>query len=153
MHEIDQFRFPLVIGITGHRDPLDVESVKNQLRELFHELDRMAPQTPIVLLSPLAEGCDQLFAEVGLEVLGGRSAGVELVAVLPFRLEDFRCDFVGAPAALDRFEALLSRAANSIELPPRSPNDLSAWTTPDGREVQRAGTPPDVDASELRALH
>lgn len=129
-------RVPLIVGVTGHRDPLDPAGVRRQLGQLFRQLRECAPSTPIVLLSPLAAGCDQLFAEVGLEVLGG-DPGVELVVPMPFELEDYRVDFEGDPAALVRFEALRSRARHCFALPPRSEQDLVDWLSPDGRLIRR----------------
>jgi hypothetical protein len=152
MSTVDPSRFPLILGVAGHRDPLDPAALERQLEVLFREVDALAPNTPITLLSPLAEGCDQVFAEVGLHVLSGRSAGVELVAVLPFAIDDYRCDFRGSPAARARFESLLARASSVVELPPRREADLASVEV-EGGLLRRVGTLPDVDGSSVRAIH
>jgi hypothetical protein len=152
MSIIDPSRFPLILGVAGHRDPLDPALLEVQLEALFREVDALAPNTPITLLSPLAEGCDQLFAEVGLRVLSGRQSGVELVAVLPFSIDDYRCDFRGSPAVRSRFESLLARASSVVELPARRQADRVCVAV-DGVELRRVGTLPDIDGSAVRAIH
>jgi hypothetical protein len=145
--------FPLVIGVTGHRDPADRDSLIMQLEAMFDEFRALAPHTPIILLSPLAEGCDQLFAEVGLRALRDHEPGVELVVPLPFALDDYRCDFRPSSEALQQFDALLSQASMRIDLPPVSLEDLVDWPVPDGRIVRRVGSLPDLDRSEVRARY
>jgi hypothetical protein len=55
---------PLVIGVTGHRDlrSEDRETLAGRLREIIAELRVRYPHTPLILLSPLAEGADRLAA-------------------------------------------------------------------------------------------
>jgi hypothetical protein len=62
---------PIVLGVVGHRD-LHPDSepwkkVKAELKKVFEEFDRAYPNSPKVLLSPLAPGADQLAADVALE--------------------------------------------------------------------------------------
>lgn len=49
---------PLTLGVTGHRDLLreEIPAIESRLRELFHQLARRYPDTPLRLLTPLAEG-------------------------------------------------------------------------------------------------
>jgi hypothetical protein len=58
----------LVIGITGHRDlrAEDCEALEAQVRAVFDELRGRYRDTPLILLSPLAEGADRLAARVAL---------------------------------------------------------------------------------------
>jgi hypothetical protein len=97
---------PLVIGVTGHRDLRDedipllktsVKAIFDRLEEFINPdrpLDRLrrmvsgtakknAGATPMVVLSSLAEGADQLVAQVALE------KGLHLVAPLPLPLEEY----------------------------------------------------------------
>ena len=71
---------PLIVGVTGHRDllPEDLQKLKELVREVFQTLKAKHPHTPLVLLSPLVEGADQLVAEVALE----QDVGAQLLAVL-----------------------------------------------------------------------
>lgn len=102
---------PLVIGVTSHRNLAadEVEPIRRRVRALFDEFRREFPHSPLVVLSPLAEGGDQLVAQVGLE------CGAELVAPLPFSRDLYAKDF-NDPVARERFEALCARA-RLIELP------------------------------------
>ena len=112
-------RVPLVIGVTGHRDPRDedVEELKRRVGQVFDGIakDYLTADgaTPIVVLSSLAEGADQLVASVGLE------RGAILIAPLPMPLEEYRKDFESGltPNALSEFDRLLARAAAAPEMP------------------------------------
>ena len=112
-------RVPLVIGVTGHRDPRDedIEELKRRVGEVFDGIARdyltADGATPIVVLSSLAEGADQLVASVALE------RGAILIAPLPMPLEEYRKDFqLGlTPNALSEFDRLLARAAAAPEIP------------------------------------
>jgi len=112
-------RVPLVIGVTGHRDPRgeDIEALKRRVGQVFDGLARdyltADGATPIVVLSSLAEGADQLVASVALE------RGAILIAPLPMPLEEYRKDFQFGltPNALSEFDRLLARAAAAPEMP------------------------------------
>src|SRR5690242_10791106 len=102
---------PLVIGVTSHRDlPLsDMETVREAVWQLFDDLGRAWPSLPLVVLSALAEGGDQLVAEEAL------AQGARLVAPLPLPRELYIEDFAD-PSARTRFETLC-RQAEVIVLP------------------------------------
>ncbi|MBX7247307.1 MAG: hypothetical protein K1X53_17565 [Candidatus Sumerlaeaceae bacterium] len=80
---------PLVIGVTGHRDlrEEDLVALQDIVRGIFERLGRQYPNSPLVLLSPLAEGADRLVARVALEM------GVRLVVPLPMERAEYEKDF------------------------------------------------------------
>jgi hypothetical protein len=111
---------PLVIGVTGHRDvvPGDVALLKESVRGVFDELRQKYPHTPLLLLTPLAEGADRLVAEVALE------RDIALVAPLPMKRELYEADFRAADApaeppspATQDFRTLLGKTKRWFELP------------------------------------
>lgn len=107
--------FPMVLGVTGHRD-LRVEDeriLEQRVLDLIRMIKRTYPHTPLVLLSPLAEGADRLVAEVAL------AEGVQLVAPLPMPAEEYESDFEDE-ISREAFRNLLRRAAYSFSLPLRS---------------------------------
>ncbi len=59
---------PIVLGLVGHRDlrPGDRDVLKQRLNAIFQQFRDAYPHTPLVLLSALAEGADQLAAEAAL---------------------------------------------------------------------------------------
>jgi hypothetical protein len=97
---------PLVVGITGHRDlrEEDVPALEAAVHEFFSGLRRRLPSTPLVLLTPLAEGADRLAARI---FLGIRRADPchRLVVLLPMPIAEYRKDFASADS-LREFEAL-----------------------------------------------
>ena len=96
---------PLVIGVTSHRDlpPADSAAVRRTIRQLFEELRRAWPSLPLVVLSALAEGGDQLVAEEALRL------GARLIAPLPLPRDLYMEDFTD-PVARTQFEALCGQA-------------------------------------------
>ena len=129
-------RIELRLGITGHRPPRlrpeNLDRIRSDLDRMFtaarvvlEEIqlaDRhlFSPERPrIVLVSPLAEGTDQLAAEVAL------AAGETIDACLPFSAKEYRNDFEGSAA--ERFDHLLSRARNSLTLPGETAERAEAY--------------------------
>jgi hypothetical protein len=131
----DSGLIPLVIGVTGHRDlrEEDRPALTESLRRLFHRLATpQDPQlarrrrrsgranrghglrspTPLLLLTPLAEGADRLVAHVALEF------GARLVVPLPVPRAEYEQDFATAESRAD-FAELLSPAhtVRVIDLP------------------------------------
>lgn len=118
---------PFVIGVTGHRDlrPDDVPALETAVRKVFDGLRRRMKSTPLMLLSALAEGADQLAARVAL------SCGVQLGAVLPMPAPIYRSTLEGP--AQQPFDALLARASVVIDLPLGDATEEQLAISADGR--------------------
>lgn len=103
----------LVIGVTGHRNLRegDVPGLQAQVRTFLLDLQSRYSPLPLVLLSSLAEGSDQLATQVALDL------GLRVIAPLPIPTELYRADFI-QPGSLARFERQLRRA-QTIALPLR----------------------------------
>jgi len=99
----------LVVGVTGHRQlrPDDVPGLQARVRGFLQDLQSRFPDLPLVVLTAMAEGSDQLAAQVGLEM------GLRVVAPLPLPIELYRNDFED-PANL----ALLERQLQQMEILP-----------------------------------
>ena len=113
---------PLIIGVTGHRDlePDDVPKLQHKVKHIFARLREKYPSTPLLVLSPLAEGADRLVARVGLEL------GARLVAPLPMQAALYEADFE-EPGSVDEFRTLLAKAACAFEVAPvRDPESIRA---------------------------
>ena len=64
----DSFLVPIVLGVVGHRD-IDPEKetvLINAVRQILQEFRKTFPSSPLVLLSNLAEGADQLAVQAAL---------------------------------------------------------------------------------------
>ncbi len=125
-----------IVGVTSHRNiPAgETEAIRRRVRALLSQLQREFPHSPLTVLSPLAEGGDQLVAEEGLDL------GARLIAPLPFARERYAQDFVD-PDARARFESLCARA-RIIELPllpEHNPDDIAAHGPARDRHYARVG--------------
>ena len=122
-------RLPLVVGVTGHRyldgndeaaKKMAVE-LKSAVKDYFRKLRRDCPHTPILLISPLAEGADQLVAGAALELRDDpeQPLDVELLVPLPMPEKIYLQDFQGEEhaAALAEYHRLSKLASRTIEMP------------------------------------
>ena len=100
-------RIPVTIGVTGHRDlrEEDREILKGAVRRELEALQARCPETPLVMMTALAAGADQLCAWAALEL------GIELISVLPMPLPDYAKDFDGPD-----FEGLMKLTDASSEV-------------------------------------
>ena len=62
---------PLVVAVTGHRDPRPevVPLLQRQFRQHLEQLIHELPNTPLVMLNGLAEGIDSIAACTFLEAV------------------------------------------------------------------------------------
>ena len=104
-------RQPLVVTVTGHRDLVEseVDGIRDRVRALFTLLGTRYPDMQLKLLSPLAEGADQLAAEVAIEM------DVDLDVVLPMPRDEYLQSFSDA-AMVEKFHALYDKAVDSFVL-------------------------------------
>lgn len=116
---------PIIIGVTGHRDLTEegIPELKKRLRAILDDLDRKYPATPLLVLSPLAEGADRLVAEVALEF------EAELAVLLPLPRDVYEKDFETADSKKE-FERLLGRATHCLVMP------LAEGSTPENIQHQ-----------------
>ena len=122
---LQQARAPataLVLGVTSHRDLVDEDLpyLRGVLANAIGGLRAAFPDLSLLLLSPLAEGGDQLAADVAL------GAGARLFVPLPMPVDLYLQDFTDAEAAL-RLRWLLGQAT-SVEL--ASGDELDALHAP-----------------------
>jgi hypothetical protein len=124
-------RLPLVIGVTGHRDLREEDvarleaEVATVIARLRHDYLEDDGETPIIILSALAEGADRLVARVAL------AQGARLIAPLPLPREEYRRDFEPGlkPGNAAEFDALLAQAIAAPVIPFGHGNSLEAVRT------------------------
>jgi len=105
---------PLVVGVTSHRNipAREIEPIRQRVREFLAQLKHDFPALPLVMLSALAEGGDQLVAQEALAI------GAHLIAPLPLPRDLYVEDFADS-ATRANFEALCARA-EVMQLPLRA---------------------------------
>lgn len=118
---------PLVVAVTGHRDLVvsETTALRQKVREFFLDLAERYPSRRLRLLSPLAEGADQLVAEVAVDL------DIELVVPLPMDESDYMKDF-SSRRHIENYESLKSRASDAyvleISLDQSNGTGLSGWS-------------------------
>jgi hypothetical protein len=110
-HQLPHEGIPFVLAASGHRDLVaeDVPRLRRVVCGLLRRMSRRMESTPLLLLSGLAEGADQLVADAALE------CGACLAVVLPLPKDLYRSRM--ALQAQAEFERLLGRASLVIDLP------------------------------------
>lgn len=114
----------LTIGVTAHRDipTAEVPGIQIIVGQLFDDLARRFPGTPLRALCPLAEGGERIFARAA------RERGIPLVVPLPLSRDQYLEDF-GDAASRTEFEQLCSEA-EVFELPLQTGVSLQQVTQP-----------------------
>jgi hypothetical protein len=129
--------FVLSVGVTGHRadvlPPGSVAGLRDHIGEVLRiiadagrdllEAERacFADGPPrLRFVSPIADGADQIAAEVALDL------GWELEAILPFERQAYR-ETLASAEARGRFDALLGRASCLLQLPGDPEQGLDAY--------------------------
>jgi len=113
-------RIPILVGITGHRDPVSAkrDALEASVTGILGDIQRAAPNSPLVLLTPLARGCDRIAAHAAIRLRQARrELNVRVVAVLPLPLDDYRRDFAADPSDAAEFEELLGACDEVFVLP------------------------------------
>ena len=76
------------VGVTGHRFLADVHRIEVAVADALDRAQPAFPDAHLVCVNSLADGADQLTAELAL------AHGGKLVVVLPLPADDYRRDFV-----------------------------------------------------------
>lgn len=132
-------RLPLVIGVTGHRDlrDEDVPQLERAISTVISELRRdyigAGGETPIIVMSALAEGADRVVARVAL------AQGAHLIAPLPLPLDEYRRDFDPGlkPGNAEEFERLLAQAIAAPVMPFTPGNSLEGVRTDHNKRAEQ----------------
>ena|GEM_PF-637509 len=108
---------PLMIGVTGHIDLFEehVPQLKQLVETSIRTFREKYPHTPVIMLSPLAAGADQLAAEVAIRM---RDEGepIQLFAQLPMPADEYVKNFP-TEESVHRFRRLLELADRSYVVP------------------------------------
>ena len=103
---------PLLIGVTGHRDPHadDIAAAEAALDRIFSDLRRRMPDTPLRIVSGMADGADRIAVRVALR------HQLAVTALLPMPLREYTADF--SPQSLAEFREILAQpGVEQVELP------------------------------------
>jgi len=129
--------FVLAVGITGHRAEVlpegSVPVLRERIRDVLQRIEEAGgallresgrcfagTEPGLRFVSPVADGADQIAAEVALEL------GWQLQAILPFERAAYRASLANH-GARERFDALIERAHCLLELPGDPAEGLDAY--------------------------
>src|SRR5665647_234045 len=106
----NNYLIPLYLGITGHRDIRDEDRdiLKQKIRDFIKKKQNQCPNTPVILLTPLAEGADRIAALAAID------CKIDFIAVLAMPKEEFKHDFEENNTG-EEFESILAQAFDVIE--------------------------------------
>jgi len=98
----DTFLIPITFGITGHRDilPQDMSRAEECITEVIKSFRKRFPNSPLLFLSPLAQGADCLAAKAVLAA----DNNVYLQTIYPYEIEKYKKTI--APEWIESFNQL-----------------------------------------------
>ena len=97
---------PIVVSTTGHRDipDQDIQRLETVIVSELRSIAEAHPNSPLLLLTGLAEGADRLVARCAIK------SGWRIGAVLPLEQSDYETDFA-SEASREDFRELLAQSA------------------------------------------
>ena len=106
------YAVPLIVSVTGHRNLVASETpgIRKRVRDFLAELCERYPDRGVSVMSPLAEGADQIVAEEAITLR------IPLIAALPMPRDIYMTDF-DTTRVRENFNRLLSQASEIFELP------------------------------------
>ena len=127
----------LAVGVTGHRAEVlpeaSVPVLRDRIRDVLQRIEEaggallqengscFAGARPgLRFVSPIADGADQIAAEVALE------RGWDLQAIVPFELRTYRASLANH-GARERFDDLIARSTCLLQLPGDPDHSLDAY--------------------------
>jgi hypothetical protein len=135
---------PIVLGFVGHRDPepADLATLRQKLADVFYQFRNTYRYTPLVLLTSLAEGADQLAARVALE------NNVFVRVPMPLPLDAFRqsTSFTTETARAELSALLADTRVEAFEVP------LPETCVPSGFDWRAVASDRDEGNSNLRRI-
>lgn len=119
----DTFLIPITFGITGHRDiaPQDMNRAEECITEVIKSFRKRFPNSPLLFLSPLAQGADCLAAKTVLAA----DDNVYLQTIYPYEIEEYKKTI--APEWIESFNQLHNHEKTiGFHIVNTSSSDLSA---------------------------
>ena len=158
----DPGQAPLVIGVTGHRDPTPeaAQVVRRQTSTQLEQLMQELPHTPLLMLNGMAAGIDTEIAEEFLAVVAAQRRRTpsttplprhQLVASLPKTPEALEGDFDCDSSAVQRFRNLLQQA--DAVLHPGNCHELRIPPLPEGHTPSSTDPTPYAQQGVFVARH
>jgi len=126
------FAVPLIVAVTGHRDLVaeEIPAIREQVSTFLTDLRSEYPDRGVSVMSPLAEGADQLVAEEAVRL------GMPLIVPLPMEKNLYVKDFDSVNVR-EKFDFLSSRAAETYELPLTPGNTLESINENEAARAQQ----------------
>lgn len=122
------------IGIIGHRRLNAPDTIKDKVFKAVSDIASSVKETDITVVTSLAEGTDQIGAEIAINEFSAK-----LKVVMPL-LEDRYFETFDSPAGIRKAKQLIARSDRIIHLPPViMPDGLSNQVSAEQLAFQQAG--------------
>ena len=108
-------RIPITVGVVGHLDVITTDEHRTKIEKLFKDLASEYPNSPVYLISPIAEGADRFVANIFLDLKNKNESyrdRFELIVPMPFNTEEYKQDF--GDESDKEFDNLLKQAKRSF---------------------------------------
>lgn len=114
--KFDKGSIPIIVGITGHRDIDNEQELISHIKNILLEISGKYQASPILLLTPLAEGADRAAAKAVNELKKTDELNMDYVTLLPMREEEYIGTFLNKQS-IDEYIDLKSQAVGCYKVP------------------------------------
>jgi len=102
----------VTLGVAGHRFLSEIDKLTEGIDQALDQIERVFGETPLQVISPLAEGADRLTVQRIF-----KRPGAQLIVSLPLPQADYIADFKSLESKKE-FKMLLAQAEQVFTLPP-----------------------------------
>lgn len=120
---------PIYVGITGHRDIENEEQIMDQIITILKRILQQYPSSPIVLLTPLAEGTDRVAAKAVNKM---RLPRISYSVLLPMNENEYKATF-SDETSINAYEHLKKKAIGCYQVPIKSGTQIKDVTKKEER--------------------
>ncbi len=123
---------PILVGITGHRDIQDEQGLTEHIKKILLDICKKYEASPILLLTPLAEGADRAAAKAVIGIKQTNVSRVAYLVVLPMDEEEYLGTFMDEES-VSEYNSLKSQAAGCYKVPIRKSLDIDSIVSTEER--------------------
>ncbi len=131
-NQIDDYKTPIFIGITGHRDIVEEEHIISLITKIIYEVKLKYAESPIILLTPLAEGADRAAAKAINKI---RNESIKYSLILPMDEKEYLTTFT-SEESIQEYDQLKKKAIGCLQVPLLNPDIVQGTESKEEKQAK-----------------